>query len=344
MVTYNTEKLEGLWLQKAMTLLVFLPLVWFLNPEKVLLLYIIFGHAHFGLTYWYQFKSGRVKPNFITLLSYTALLAGLFWCAYHQPTALVVFASIFFVVHYYLDEFKMNQEKLHFGAFVLVLPLVFLLFIGLQVHEQTARGFYFTSQVGVYLQTWDFYLGHPPMVLEFLAKIPSSMALNLYWPWILGLAAWAVVYYAWGVYATKKMALAPLYILLVTFIAIGMLWVGNLRHVTSIFGLIILSHYAHWYFSVYQKLRQFAPRKLTPYLKEVAIANAVVLGVYAYTVYLPDAPLAWGVDRWGFNFHAFMVWTVMHLITTIRADDYKTLFGKAGEKTALCVQTFTRFR
>jgi len=344
MVTHNTEKQQGVWLQKAFTLLVFFPLVWFLNPEKVLLLYIVLGHAHFGLTYWYQFKGGRVKANFVTLFNYMALLAGLFWCAYHHPTALVTFASIFFIVHYYLDEFKMNQERLHFGAFALVIPLVFLLFVGLYVHERTARGFYATSQVGAYLQTWDFYLGHHPMVLDFLAKVPSDMALNLYWPWVFGLAAWAVIYYAVEVYTSKKIAWAQLYILLVTAIAISMLWVGNLRHVTSIFGLIILSHYAHWYLSAYQKLRQFAPQKLPAYFKQVVLANVLVLGLYAYTAYLPHGPLAWEIDRWGFNFHAFMVWTVMHLITTLRADDYKTLFGRLGEKAVLGVQTFTRFR
>lgn len=338
------EKIEGLWIQKFLSLVLFLPMVWFLNPETVLITYIVLGHAHFGLTYWYQYKAGRVKPTVLTGLSYIALLAALFWLAFNQPIALLMFVSVFFVLHYYLDEFKMNQERLRLGLFVLVLPFLYLLVKGLGIHEQIAFAFYQTEPMRQHIYGWDAYLGHHPMAIEYLSNYSAKFALQPIWGWVFGLFALGVIYYAVDAFRKKVVSVAAVYILAITAAAIAILWFGSIRQMTSVFGLIVLSHVGHWYISVHQKLKRFAPQRLKGYYLQVALANAIAIGLYFYAVGLPEAPLAGEIERWGYNFHAFMVWTALHLITTIRADDYAALFGKAGKGTAKAVQAVTRFR
>ena len=226
-----------------------------------------------------------------------------------------------------------------------MVPFLALLVVSLNLHEQIVGKYYFMlSSLHENLAQWDAYLGHTPDALSYLATVPARTALEGDWPWLGGLLAVAIGYYGVHSYRAKKLNVAGLYILIITVAAFSVMWTHSIRHVTSVFGFIILSHYTHWYVSVFQKLRRFAPEKLPTYFTEIAIANAIVIGLWAYTVFLPQAPLAWSIDRWGYNFHAFMVWTSMHLITTVRASDYKELFGKLGEKAALGVQAVTRFR
>lgn len=80
-------------------------LLYFLSPAQVGTSFIVLGHAHFLLAYYYQFKAGRVNRIYILRFSVVALfLLLLAWATHYSTAAILCVAAFVFAVHFMLDE------------------------------------------------------------------------------------------------------------------------------------------------------------------------------------------------------------------------------------------------
>lgn len=316
----------------------------FLHFETLIQLYIVLGQAHFGLTYFYQWRAGKVRLSPFVIGGYLTLLFALFWVVWHYTATMTILVIAMFLVHYYLDEFKLNEEKLTFSKFLFVIPLLCGVVLGMHYYQDASVAFYTTN--GAFLEKGPWFLGeaHHPKALDYFNTLHGDDVLHSYWPWL-----WGGVALCLSLIAVKRLngaavKLTELHMLLFTIAAFTWLWVGGIATVAAISGLIVLAHIAHWYTGMQTRLKKYAPQKLHAYWRDVALANIVVIGGYAYVFFAPEALFATDINLYYYSYKAFLAWSAMHILTTLRADDYKTLFGKLGEKAALGVQAVTRFR
>ena len=318
-------------------------LAFLLNFEAIFVLYIVLGQAHFLLTYLYQWRAGKVRLNLFTIASYLALLLGLMWWVMNYTTVASPIIATLFMLHYYLDEFQLNGERLNRGRFMLALPLMALIALGLHAHGTMQDAFY--AQHAAQLEPGPWMQGgeHHPKALEYFASLSGQEVLQAYWPWLWAGLVMVAAYFVFSLLKSKKLKLTSLHILVVSALIFVWIWYGGFATAIPANGLIVVAHIVHWYISMHDRLRKHAPAKLAPYYRDVFIVNALVIAGYAYTAYMPQA---WGAAELGlyfFSFKAFFAWSAMHILTTVRVEDYKTVLGKLGEASAKGLKAFTRF-
>ncbi|GEM_PF-2471568 len=81
----------------------------FLSPQNTLYLFILFGQGHFLVTYFYQWRGGKVTSTY--LFSYLILALLLFggYVLFGFGEWLIVFTGTLFAVHFFVDEFRMAR-------------------------------------------------------------------------------------------------------------------------------------------------------------------------------------------------------------------------------------------
>ena len=184
MAMSNLNKTNNLLGQKLLALALFLPLAWFANSEIVVTAYIVLGQAHFGLTYLYQARAGKLKLSPLLCTSYLAILLGLFWLVFHYKVAMMLIISSLFVVHYYLDEFRLNEEQPSVPRFVLILPLILLIALAMKTHEAISSQFYGANFFKLMPGAWSQGGGHAPEAIAYFDSMDAQTALSGYWPWL----------------------------------------------------------------------------------------------------------------------------------------------------------------
>jgi hypothetical protein len=85
-------------------------------------------------------------------------------------------------------------------------------------------------------------------------------------------------------------------------------------------GAVILYHYASWYVHYYVR---FAPKpeRQRGYLIDMLSVNALIIAAYALYLYVPQLwPLSYA-----FLPIYFYIWTILHIASSVRFDDYRSM-------------------
>lgn len=78
-----------------------------------------------------------------------------------------------------------------------------------------------------------------------------------------------------------------------------------------------------WYVNIGRRHKAKSDRSFNMYLRQILITNAVfIAGYFAILMTLGDQNFAYGVL---YTPLAFYVWTLLHLIATVRPSDYKAV-------------------
>ena len=301
---YNLVPVRVLLAQKTIGLGLLLPLLWWLTPKQFFFLYAVSGQAHFALTYWYQYRNGKLAFKLRPIALYLATLGGCFYLAYmHQPYFVMATAT-FFMIHFMLDEFKINTERLTLPLFLAGTPLLAFFVIALYHHQFSVTLPSKIAGIGLYFQPLNAYMGWAMPTLWGLAGIT-----------VLGYGVLSWINRRLNVYGALMLVLG-----------LAMMWEFPdlpIIYVRYMFGIVILLHYFNWYVGVFVKLRNVNPGGLKTYMSEIVIANVISAALF-FSMYFSTSALY--VGHFGiFGEQAFLAWTMMHLLTTVRAADYRSL-------------------
>lgn len=82
------------------------------TPAWIIIAFILIGHAHFLMTYLYQYRAGRMNRTYLSVLGLTIVAIGahLFYVGNHLQ--IFFFTSLLFSTHFALDEFHLRGEEL----------------------------------------------------------------------------------------------------------------------------------------------------------------------------------------------------------------------------------------
>ena len=292
----ESPSLIQILLEKLVSALLTLALVYKPHWTTVILLFVVLGQGHFVTAYFYQYKAGKFKAS--SLLGYGACALGILLAYWHWPNLnlLIAITTVYFLLHMIFDELyllrlpmELRQSPMHLGRFLEMLPIVFL----------------YTALV---LDSLFPALGHSiGLELSSLGTILAASALLLYALVCLVFKSkpdWKSGYFGlWGlllVLAIRTQALQGV-------------------HIGKLTGFIILYHYINWYLHYYLNLQAMS-HKVT-YLRRVGVINAVVLVAY-FT--LGDV----GIGAYLFREDYFYIWTLLHLISSTRLADLRALMKK----------------
>ena len=250
--------------------------------------FVVLGHAHFALSYWYQYKAGKVKKRYILPF----ILAAIFflYLALNVSIWFSLFVVTFFIFHNCFDEFKLNGGK--------------------PTPEYTGVIFVLVS----YFVGWsaDFFLQTEwTRVCILIGVILAACIYTL--KAIKGRFEWPIR----SVYMWFLLAVLGVF----TFLEFH----GPRPDAREVVGAIILFHYFSWYIRLAFRFKEDGRDVFMTYLKRVFIANAVFISGYiAIVVVWNTEGLLYQVTYRPFGFYA---WTLLHLITTFRLADYKSAFS-----------------
>lgn len=274
--------------EKLISAVTVLALIAILSPDNVVNAFVVLGHAHFALSYLYQYKAGKMKV--IYLIPYVLLVIAFFGFRYFDPIIFMLFVATFFLFHNFFDEFKLRSEKptVEFSALIILLTG---LIVGWIVD------FFMATDNALAI------FGGAGAVSCFLliAKFFKSKTVSI--PWNNA--------YFW-------------YLSLLLIIFLGMELTGHRPDARESFGFIVLMHYMTWYIRLGTRFWVEKGGKFNVYLRDTAIANAVfIAGYYIVVVELERQGILYeGIYRP----LGFYVWTLMHLVTTLRLSDYQNAF------------------
>lgn len=279
-----------IWAEKLVSLLLTLWVVARHDWPAVVLIYIVMGHGHFLMAYFYQWKAGKMTRAYGLRFALFAFAILAIYNAWPDYRGLVAVTTIYFLLHMLWDEqylmrlpMDLSRSPMHLGRTLEMAPIV-LLFSARVVDDMWA------------LDPWK------AMPFRDWAQ-PACWAVFLSYT-LLGLGGWlrpdsrSAYFLSWGV-ALLAASYTRGYYLIPT---------GKLT------GFIIIYHYLNWYLHYFLNLPPGPRRRI--YLGHVAVFNIAVLAAY----------FTWGArgpGRWFFQNDWFYVWTLLHLMTSTRIGDLR---------------------
>ena len=91
--------------------------------------------------------------------------------------------------------------------------------------------------------------------------------------------------------------------------------------IDALWSFIIIYHYIIWYIKIADDKYRDSSRGFFDYIKQIFFVN---LGLLIFWFFYKKMPLEKEISDYFFSPNAFFVWTLMHLIFTLRKDDYKS--------------------
>lgn len=246
---------------------------------------IVTSYGHFALAHLYQWK--RKTPSKTYFLFFFMALAGFWAFSFHVAIWPTVMVLTCFFFHCLWDEFKLTGEDTNVLSGFLVITMV-----STQVMWLLES---FGLRIDFYIQCWLLLTGAAFLLL----------CLGLYIKDRLHLSTTIILF------ALTQAAFMAFYFAGVAMTAI------------LIFRVLIHFHGISWYIEVGRKYWRTDRTKFRIYLNDVAIINTVFIGGYCAYVLWPEtlAFLGYGF----YSIAAYYAWSMMHLITTFRQDDYKNM-------------------
>lgn len=275
--------------EKMFSCAVALLFILFLSPRHVLDAVIVFGHAHFALTYFYQYRAGKIKA--VYLVGYMAALATFFYLAYSFSVIFTVFVAAFFLFHNFFDEFKLRHQQPRIEYLFIILPLVGML-----------SGWIYDYFSGGNVTIFVLMVVASVSFLLFLVKsvLTYSLTFPLFCPYMF-------------------------FLLLLLGVFLIMEFTGNRPNAMEGFGFVILIHYLSWYVRLGWRYKNEGSKALNRYIGHVLLANVFFMAGYYIVVVVMESEGLLYVSF--YHPFAFYVWTLLHLITTFRFLDYKSAFS-----------------
>ncbi|MBN9416143.1 MAG: hypothetical protein J0I12_11935 [Candidatus Eremiobacteraeota bacterium] len=285
-----------IWGEKLLSLGLAAVLVAWLDWRSVIRLMIVLGQGHFLLAYFYQFRAGKIGPLYVLNYGFWACLILLVYWMHPFAAGLTAVATVYFAWHMAVDEFylselplRLRSSPLHLGRLLEMLPLM-LVYAAAVVDAMLAHGVWreFPELMGPALQLTSLSLLAYVALIGFARYRPD------------GRSCYFLV--AGGCLD----------------VAAKLGWLQQVQ-APKLSGFIILFHYFSWYLHYYLSLE----RGRGVYLRQVALVNVLVLGLYG----------VFGAEGLGwllFQEQNFYLWTLMHLISSTRRGDLVGLLRWPG--------------
>lgn len=270
--------------EKAISSIIALMAIFVLTPREVIDLVIIFGHAHFALTYLYQYKAGKIKTAYI--LPYLLTLGISFYIAFEYKDYFIVFVAIAFLFHNFFDEFKLQNKSPTREHYALIFMIISLLagwiikdFLGYNITRPLIYTIFILAVATFFLHKTNKNLTYKCPYLGYLTLLTGTFLV--------------------------------------------MEFTNNQPNTSDSFGFIILTHYLAWYIrlGVQFKKTETETKNYKTYIQQVVLINTIFIAGY-FILKHPAIDLKI-IHHTFYEPIGFYVWTMMHLITTLRLTNKK---------------------
>lgn len=292
---------RAVFFEKVLTLVLTLSLVVALPWDKLMLCYILLGHGHFSLAYYYQYKAGKAGKAYLFSYLGCFLVLSAWYFAVPDARALGLLTTAWFLLHLSLDELylmrypmRLSESPLHLGRCLELAPGA-LIYLG-----------FFTDR--------------------FIRLAPTSWGYNIWTDRAIMLSLWLMVpYFILLAQRRHKLDGKSLYFLSGGFF-LGLLsqtaWLQTVPS-PKVLGFLIIYHYLSWYVHYIVSLPKGPPRRR--FLKHVLIANTVVLLIFLGR---HDTFLV----KWVFGIECYYIWAILHIVSSTRTSDLLALFRIPGKR------------
>jgi hypothetical protein len=306
-------------LEKLISIALMAVLLYFLSPLQIQEAIIVFGPGHIFGCHYYQYKHHQIDRAY--LLRYFTAFFLLFggYILYPNFPLLVTVTSIFFVTHFAVDERFLWRDPPTLQRGLALLSFL-LIYTGLIVDS---------IYVGTVNLAMDSWLGPAREI-----KVPTLGT----WitPYCLAASGAALLFYLLYIrMKPSRMEPHDRYFLLGTIILAVLYLSGHAPSHYYLMGSVILFHYFSWYVHYLFRWKEDIPKR-NCYIRDMLWINGIVFGLYAIYRWVPDALTVEYIPRQIFPFkdpsHGnvlaylfspgyFYLWTLLHLISTVRISD-----------------------
>lgn len=291
---FDNLRINPIFLQVAS--IIFLFLVLFSVPVYTIIpMVIVFGQAHFIIAYIYSAIVKKINSSYAlkwmlyVILFGTLAMLSLAYSSSSNINTLAVwidFTLFIFVIHYTLDEFKLNGFDAEMKHRYLAGLGVAFAFLGVIVTK-----------------LWNF----PPNIYSVSTLIPAIILIALFFK----------------INSPKKFLGTQSGIAVILFIALNLI-IPTLTLLTPsitiyhISGFIVIYHYIRWYIFYFNR---FSSNKayLEYYLDIILWVHFLIFILYFQYRLAPFA----GFLFYFFHPAYFYAWTMVHICLAIRKEDYK---------------------
>lgn len=276
---------QMLWVTLGITAI----FVSFLSEMAALTAVVVFGQAHFFISYFYTHKGGKMTPKYLKKFFTTFFLV--FACALYVFThpqyfnLWIYITMMAFVVHYFFDEYKLQATEAVVSKYIAVSGLLVL------------YGYVF----GVKL--FDAQLSMPVLVSFFSISVAAVIVWYLRQRSPRSFLLQTVIFF-----------LLHISFLLVASISSEI----NEYHISA---LIVLHHYIRWYAYYYDIFSKHDHVGLERYIDVILLFHLFVFVLYYQYTLNPSA----GFVQFLFNPVFFYAWTLVHIYMSVRPSDYRLL-------------------
>lgn len=158
----------------------------------------------------------------------------------------------------------------------------------------------------------------PLLIIFFGLYLETQLAIHRLQP-ILSVGLVALGSFAYAAYRTRHRFTPTTYVFLAaTLTLIGFGFGGKTIPFTAILGTVILYHYFNWYLTLFVRFLGQRER-MQEYVTIVGQANGLILGLYLLTIMAGDP--AGQPARYLFGLEYFYLWTILHLVASMRRRD-----------------------
>jgi hypothetical protein len=276
---------QMLWVTLGITAI----FVSFLSEMAALTAVVVFGQAHFFISYFYTHKGGKMTAKYLKKFFATIFLV--FACALYVFThpqyfnLWIYITMMAFVVHYFFDEYKLQATEAVVSKYIAVSGLLVL------------YGYVF----GVKL--FDTQLSMPVLVSFFSVTVAAVM-----------------VWYSRQRSPRSFLLQTVIFFLLhISFLLVASISSEiNEYHISA---LIVLHHYIRWYVYYYDIFSKHDHVGLERYIDVILLFHLFVFVLYYQYTLNPSA----GFVQFLFNPVFFYAWTLVHIYMSVRPSDYRLL-------------------
>lgn len=276
---------QMLWVTLGITAM----FVSFLSEMAALTAVVVFGQAHFFISYFYTHKAGKMTARYFKKLFaavFVVFASALYVFTHPQHFNLWIYITMMaFVVHYFFDEYKLQATQEVVSKYIAVSGLLIL------------YGYVF----GVKL--FDTQLSIPALIT------------------FSGISVAAVILWYSRQRGDKKFLPQTVifFVLHICFLLVAS--VSSEINEYHISAFIVLHHYVRWYVHYYDIFSKYDHIALEKYIDVILLFHLFVFVLYYQYTLNPSV----GFVQFLFNPVFFYAWTLVHIYMSVRPSDYRLL-------------------
>jgi hypothetical protein len=302
------------WGYRLFTLLIVAAMLLLLDPRQILMAFAVIGQGHIFIAWIHQARAGIItRARLISMILVGACIFGAFTTFLSEPT-LIAATSLYFVLHFLVDEKRLLGERPDFWTLLEVLPvlLMYLLFImGQKVVLIPVLGGKFVGQST--RQYFSDDLTQAPLALG----VATLAALILIFSLGRRLVLW------------QRPSASTVYFHVMSIGMLALFALGYKFWFADLMGAIILYHYFNWYCHYFFKtMKSRSNSGISRHFDRDQCRHRLRLFMFSYE---PEWPEARGVF---FRPDFFFMWTLMHLIYSNRPGEFWTWLAIPGRSSS----------